>query len=134
MAEYVDKKYLDRKFQIDMMCLRGGTIFDNRKIIDSLPTADVIERSEYEKLQKENEELKNLLTDKSVLEKDGYYKTSCNLIKKVNDMNFRMREIELSKIDKAIEEINNIDLNEYADNLYQLVNKCIDIIKRNIGE
>lgn len=32
MAEYIDKKYLDRKFQIDMMALRGGTIFDTKKI------------------------------------------------------------------------------------------------------
>ena len=43
MAEYINKKYLDRKFQIDMMALRVGTIFDTKKIIDSLPTADVIE-------------------------------------------------------------------------------------------
>lgn len=42
MAEYIDKKYLDRKFQIDMMCSRGGTIFDTEKIINSLPTANVI--------------------------------------------------------------------------------------------
>lgn len=42
--------------------------------------------------------------------------------------------VERSKIDKAIEEMNNIDLNEYADNSYQLVNKCIEILKRNIGE
>ena len=42
MAEYIDKKYLGRKFQIDMMCLRGGTIFDTQNIIDSLPTADVV--------------------------------------------------------------------------------------------
>jgi hypothetical protein len=42
MAEYIDKKYLDRKFQIDMMCTRGGTLFDTEKIINSLPTADVI--------------------------------------------------------------------------------------------
>lgn len=83
MAEYIDKKYLDRKFQIDMMALRGGTIFDTKEIIDSLPTADVIERA---------------------------------------------------KIDKAIEEMDSIDLNEYADNTYQLVNKCIEILKRNIGE
>ena len=55
MAEYIDKKYLDRKFQIDMMCLRGGTIFDNRKIIDSLPTADVIERSKINKAIEEME-------------------------------------------------------------------------------
>jgi len=48
MAEYVNKKSLDRKFQIDMMCLRGGTIFDTQRVIDSLPTADVIERSTME--------------------------------------------------------------------------------------
>lgn len=42
--------------------------------------------------------------------------------------------IERSKIDKAIEEMDSIDLNEYADNTYQLVNECIEILKRNIGE
>jgi len=42
MTEYIDKKYLDRKFQIDMMCTRGGTLFDTEKIINSLPTANVI--------------------------------------------------------------------------------------------
>jgi len=60
MAEYIDKQYLGRKFQIDMMCLRGGTIFDTKRIIDSLPTADVIERSKIDKaideLRKEIEE------------------------------------------------------------------------------
>ena len=56
MAEYIDKKYLDRKFQIDMMCLRCGTIFDNQKIIDSLPTADVVER---EKIDDAIEEIRN---------------------------------------------------------------------------
>lgn len=55
MAEYIDKKYLDRKFQIDMMCARGGTLFDTEKIINSIPTADVVER---EKIDKAIEELK----------------------------------------------------------------------------
>lgn len=55
MAEYIDKKYLDRKFQIDMMCSRGGTLFDTEKIINSIPTADVVER---EKINKVIEELK----------------------------------------------------------------------------
>lgn len=49
MAEYIDKKYLDRKFQIDMMCARGGTLFDTEKIINSLPTADVVEREKIDK-------------------------------------------------------------------------------------
>ena len=35
-----------------------------------------------------------------------------------------------SKINKAIEEMNNIDLNEYADNSYQLVEKCKEILKK----
>ena len=42
--------------------------------------------------------------------------------------------IERDKVNKAIKEMNNIDLNEYADNTYQLVNECIEILKRNIGE
>lgn len=37
-------------------------------------------------------------------------------------------------IAKAREEMDNIDLNEYADNTYQLVNECIDILKRYTGE
>lgn len=69
MAEYIDKKYLDRKFQIDMMCLRCGTIFDNQKIIDSLPTADVVER---EKIDDAIEEIKGqfyvLLKDETSIE------------------------------------------------------------------
>ena len=55
MSEYIDKKYLDRKFQIDMMCTRGGTLFDTEKIINSIPIADVVER---EKINKAIEELK----------------------------------------------------------------------------
>ena len=57
MAEYINKKYLDRKFQIDMMCLRSGTIFDTQRIIDSLPTADVIERSRIDKAIEEIEKM-----------------------------------------------------------------------------
>lgn len=41
---------------------------------------------------------------------------------------------EREKIDNAIEEMDNINLNEYADNSYQIVNRCIEILKRNIGE
>ena len=41
--------------------------------------------------------------------------------------------IQKEKIDKAIEEMNNIDLNKFADNTYQLVNECINILKSNIG-
>lgn len=48
--------------------------------------------------------------------------------------NTKYAVIKTSKIDKAIEEMDSIDLNEYADNTYQLVNKCIEILKRNIGE
>ena len=88
MAEYIDKKYLGRKFQIDMMCLRGGTIFDTKEIIDSLPTADVIERS---------------------------------------------------KVDKVIEEIEILQKYEFSrfseDTMFhKALSKCLEILKRNIGE
>ena len=86
MGEYIDKKYLDRKFQIDMMALRGGTIFDTKRIIDSLPTADVIERS---------------------------------------------------KINEAIEEMERYSIGadyEGAKEISKTIDKCIEILKRNIGE
>jgi hypothetical protein len=69
MSEYVDKKYLDRKFQIDMMCSRGGTIFDTEKIINALPTADVVER---EKINKAIEELKSEIEEIAVAFDDDW--------------------------------------------------------------
>ncbi len=60
MAEYIDKKYLDRKFQIDMMCLWGGTMIDSKEIIDSLPTADVIERSKIDNAIEEIDEQRHI--------------------------------------------------------------------------
>lgn len=41
--------------------------------------------------------------------------------------------VERSKIDKAIECIGNLNLNDYGDNLYQFQNKVIEIV-RSIGE
>lgn len=49
MAEYIDKKQLDRKFIIEMLAPNTITIFDAKDIIDGLPIADVIERSKIAK-------------------------------------------------------------------------------------
>ena len=76
-------------------------------------TADVIERSEYEYLKKENRELAIK------------YDNAMNMVINEQENVTRLR----SKIDEAIEEMDSIDLNEYADNTYQLVNKCIEILK-----
>lgn len=126
MAEYTDKKYLDRKFQIDMMCLRGGTILDTQKIIDSLPTADVIERYEYEYLKKENRELAIK------------YDNAMNMVINEQENVTRLR----SKIDKAIEEIKNITpratirhgKTNTDSTLMIPLDKVIEILKRNIGD
>lgn len=121
MAKYVDKKQLDRKFQIDMMCLRGGTIFDTQKIIDSLPTADVIERTEYEKLLKENEELKEIV--QNCIDADSQ---SCEELAELH-----------SKIDRAIAEIieyRDSDANDLCEVEVGDVNDVLRILRRNIED
>ena len=48
MAEYIDKKYLGRDFQIKMLTPKTQTIIETQMIIDGIPTADVVERSTME--------------------------------------------------------------------------------------
>lgn len=118
MAEYIDKKYLDRKFQIDMMALRGGTVLDTQRVIDSLPTADVIERVEYDKLLEENKQLKRIISDK------------------VNEdlkCAFEVKELR-SKIDNAIEEMERIISDTSYVYTSEGVKLALKILKRNIGE
>ena len=66
------------------------------------------------------------------------YNISINNTEIMGDRDCAGLEIELrklrEKINKSIEEMDNIDLNEYADNSYQIVEKCKEILKRNIGE
>ena len=89
MAEYINKKYLDRKFITEMLAPSTTTIFDVKDIIDGLPTADVIERAEYDKLLEENKQLKRIISDKVNEDLKGA---------------FEIKELR-SKIDEAIEEI-----------------------------
>ena len=137
MAEYIDRENVKNLIEVAIEdSWELDYTLDRLKEVNS---ADVIERVEYEKLKKENEELKNILADKSVLEEDGYYKTSCNLIKKVFDMDFKMQKIEHSKIDKTIAEIkelyteweNSTDDARLESNPFGAV---LNIIQRNIGE
>ena len=71
--------------------IKKFNIYGLQEFIDELPTADVVERSEYERLQKENKELKRIVSDK--VDED----LKCA---------FELKELR-SKIDKAIEEIDN---------------------------
>ena len=90
----------------------------SRSDIELLPTADVVERSEYEKVLKENEEL--IETAQNCVDADTQ---SCEEL------------VELrSKIDKAIEEIEkykSILANPYNR---KGMERALEILKRNIGE
>lgn len=135
MAEYIERENVKNLIEVAIEdSWELDYTLDRLKEVNS---ADVIERVEYEKLKKENEELKNILADKSVLEEDGYYKTSCNLIKKVFDMDFKMQKIEHSKIDNAIAEIikyRDDEKNDFCEVEVGAINGALKILKRNIGE
>ena len=135
MAEYIDRENVKNLIEVAIEdSWELDYTLDRLKEVNS---ADVIERVEYEKLKKENEELKNILADKSVLEEDGYYKTSCNLIKKVFDMDFKMQKIEHSKIDKTIAEIikyRDDEKNDFCEVEVGAINGALEIIKKTVGE
>ncbi len=86
MAEYIEKEpFLDK-------LLYMGYFDDNdeiKEVADSFTTTDVIERDEYEKLKKDNNELNIKYADAE--------KRFCNAM----DKNAKLR----SKLDKAIEKI-----------------------------
>lgn len=85
--------------------------------LNNLQTADVLERSEYERLLKENERLRGDLEFKS---------EAINLI-------CEKHKEYVSKIDKAIEEIEGEYLTcnlDWIDGLH----RALEILKRNIGE
>ena len=136
MAEYIDRENV--KNLIETAIEDSWDLDYTLEMLEQINPTDVIKRAEYEKLKKENEELKNILADKSVLEEDGYYKTSCNLIKKVFDMDFKMQKIEHSKIDKVIDEIIEKSFisdiyNDRTDDEIIKLDDVLEILKR-IGE
>ena len=123
MAEYVNKEQLDRKFIIEMLSPSTTTIFDAKNIIDGLPTADVIERVEYDKLLEENKQLKCIISDK--VDED----LKCA---------FEIKELR-SKIDNALADMQSmLDQEVLNDNVISDVGQGIAIamglLKENIGE
>ena len=65
MAEYIDKNKLNKKkkylFQTKGMPFPKSEYFIKVDDFQDIPAADVVERSEYEKLLKENEKLKETI-------------------------------------------------------------------------
>lgn len=91
MAEYIDRDKLNKKkkylLQTQEMPFPKSEYFIKVDDFWSVPTADVIERSEYIELLKENERLREDLDDKS---------EALNSI-------CRLHQEYVSKIDKAVE-------------------------------
>ena len=119
MAEYIDRYII------------GGLVDCHNNVhyedIKELPIADVIERSEYDKVLQENKQLKHIISDK------------------VNEdlkCAFEIKELR-SKIDKAIEEIkegyygneekSETD-SERADAFNNGLSYALEILEENIGE
>lgn len=122
MAEYIDRNLIEW-----YGCDFENASCENRECsgcshaecshsqVMQIPKADVIERAEYEKVLEENKQLKHIISDK--IDKD----LKCA---------FEVKELR-SKIDKAIEEISNIEqLAEYTCG--DIKRMCVEIIKRNI--
>lgn len=123
MAEYIDRDKLNKKkkylLQTQEMPFPKSEYFIKVDDFWSVPTADVIERSEYDKLVKsfnarienQKENLINLRSSYYALEKE-YAELKVN-------------------INKAIAEISNIEqLAEYTCG--DIKRMCVEIIKRNI--
>lgn len=110
MAEYIDREKINLFGFYD-----AGDYSQAMRCIKSLPTANVIERSEYEKVLEENIKLKHIISDK--VDKD----LKCA---------FEVKELR-SKIDKAIKEMESIELVMFCD---EMRDYCVEILKRNIGE
>lgn len=122
MAEYINKE--DLKFleipiapiiQGEQVHYEQGFL---KEWLESVHTADVIERSEYEKLLKENEELKEIATN--CIEADSQ---SCEELTKLH-----------SKIDNAIEEIEQAIKECKLRWAVTGMEHALGILKRSIGE
>lgn len=128
MAEYIDRNLIEW-----YGCYVEDAGCENRKCsgcshaecshtqVMQIPTAVVVERSEYEKLLKENEDLKE--TVKNCIDADSQ---SCEKLDKL-----------YAKIDKAIEELEKYSesfLYRGRRELVSAVENCLEILKRCIGE
>lgn len=129
MKEYIEKqsliKFFDNIRQPKMPITEGFKFITVDSIIEYLskqPHADVVERAEYERLLKENERLRGDLEFKSEA-----INSICQIHKEY-----------VSKIDRAIEEINDAPVLfvDFPLGKHQVLRKdvVLDILKRNIGE
>lgn len=126
MAEYIEReKLLDELGKSASYHAESGREYQlllrDRNIVREQPTADVIERSEYEKVLEENIKLKRIISDK--VDED----LKCA---------FEVKELR-SKIDKTNKEIieyRDSDKNDFCEVEVGAINGVLDILKRNIGE
>lgn len=119
MAEYIDKNKIPwAKVDNPKGVFWERVVFESA--INNITPADVIERSEYEYLKKENRELAIK------------YDNAMNMVINEQENVTRLR----SKIDKAIEEIKEESYLSYDDNPRRILDEeCVlEILKRNIGE
>lgn len=124
MAEYVTKEQVKEKImEIEKPCDdRLDYYIDSSNLedeIDNIKPADVIERSEYERLKQENRELAIK------------YDNAMNMVINEQENFIRLR----SKIDKAIEELQNMKVYDRTKTA-RLVSlpEVFEILKKNIGE
>lgn len=117
MAEYINRELAIEEWYKDSNLHKSA-----ETMFKELPTADVIERAEFEEMVKSFKAMVAIKDETLIDMRDKYY-----------TLEKEYAELKIN-INKAIKEMDSIDLNEYADNAYQLVNKCIEILKRNIGD
>ena len=124
MAEYIDRERV-------IEFVKNYPHYDFDSLVEELyelPTADVIERVEYDKLLEENKQLKRIISEE------------------VNEdlkCAFEIKELR-SKIDKVIEQIEQVKsvMNEEIIehdrkdliNFINGVNQCLIILRKHIGE
>ena len=136
MSEYIDREKLKTDFDDKAYYIshgqynleRGMTLYGINQMIDEQQPANVVECAEYEKLKKENVELK--------IKYDDAEKRCCHAM----DRNAKLR----SKIDKVIEEIEKTENTQEHTSYDGDINikgafndgmeKALEILKRNIGE
>ena len=145
MAEYITKQQVINKIANTNFKLSADDWSEITDAIDDIPTADVVEipngmtrvevehrlsakvcndyveRSEYERLQAENKELKRIVSDK--VDED----LKCA---------FELKELR-KKIDKAIQLSENLIDTSLKLRLYDVANgmtRILEVFKRNIGE
>lgn len=117
MAEYIDRTIIPyaKLSEFD----KGSLV--TRDMIECMPTADVIERSEYDRVVESFKAMVEIKNEDLIAMRDKYY-----------TLEKEYAELKVN-IDKSIEEMRfyeHRNVNMFTCGL----NKAIEILKRNIGE